>query len=224
MIADPALPARLERLAIFPLPDSQLFPHALLPLHVFEPRYRALARDCLAGSRRMAVAMLEPGFESDYDGRPAVKAVCGVGEVVQSHLYPDGRYDILLTGLGRARILEELPPNEPYRLVVAERLDDHFAPGQDLSASMHSLVALCDRMATLIPSGAETLHALARQETDPGATADAIAAALLTEPDDRQQILETLDVGRRIERVAAAVSSLLARFSAMKSPGSSSMN
>src|SRR5205085_8990732 len=89
-----SLPATLEHLGMFPLPEAQLFPGALLPLHVFEPRYRALTRDVLAAATPvMAVAMLEPGFEAEYDGRPGVRAVCGVGEIIEHRLYPDGRYD-----------------------------------------------------------------------------------------------------------------------------------
>src|SRR4051812_29131191 len=113
------LPPTLDALSIFPLPEVQLFPHSLLPLHVFEPRYRALARDCLAGSKMLALPTLEPGYEEQYEGRPAVKPVCGVGEIVESHRHPDGRYDLLLRGLGRVRIVEELPPRHPYRLVRA---------------------------------------------------------------------------------------------------------
>src|SRR5438445_1440036 len=95
----------LDALPIFPLPQTVLFPGALLPLHVFEPRYRALTRDVLAGRKLMGVARLKPGFEATYDGRPPVFSVCGVGIVTESVEHADGRFDLTLRGLSRVRIV-----------------------------------------------------------------------------------------------------------------------
>lgn len=206
------LPARLPRLGIFPLPSAQLFPHTVLPLHVFEPRYRALTRDCLAGSRLMAVALLRPGYEERYQERPEVHLVCGVGEIVDHRRYPDGRYDILLRGIGRVRITRELPPDEPYRLVEAERLDEPPAEGPQVHAAHRALLALCDRLAIALPEGGDTLRSLARQEDDPGACADVLCAALLTEADERQSALESLDPLARLDRATGAAALLLDRF------------
>src|SRR5262245_16374763 len=86
---------------IFPLPEVQLFPSAILPLHVFEPRYRELVRDCLDGEPMLAVATLEPGYELNYHARPAVKPICGVGRLIRHEALPDGRSNIVLRGLGR---------------------------------------------------------------------------------------------------------------------------
>jgi Lon protease-like protein len=78
-------------LPIFPLPNVVFFPHTLLPLHIFEPRYRKMLADCLAGERRLAVVLLRPGWEADYYGRPAVHSVAGAGEIIQSEMLPNGR-------------------------------------------------------------------------------------------------------------------------------------
>ena len=80
----PLDPARLRALAleevpVFPLPNVVLLPGALLPLHVFEPRYREMTRDVVAGRRRMAVARLQPGFEADYHGRPPMPHTRWIG-------------------------------------------------------------------------------------------------------------------------------------------------
>jgi Lon protease-like protein len=219
----PALPTLLERLAIFPLPAVQLFPHTLLPLHVFEPRYRALTRDALAGSRLVGVPMLEPGYEDDYGGRPAVRPICGVGQIVQSHLHPDGRYDILLHGLGRVRIVEELPPSQPYRVVRALRVDDEPEEAGML-AEHRALLALCDRLAVALPSGGSTLRELSRQESSPGAACDVVASALLTEPTDRQRVLETLEPRARIERLNESLARLLSSFVSAGRPRSERPN
>lgn len=206
------LPPTIDRLLVFPLPEAHLFPHALLPLHVFEPRYRELARDCLAGDKRMAVPLLAPGWQSDYEGRPPLVPVCGAGEVVQSHRRPDGRYDLLLRGLGRVRIVEELPPSHPYRAVRAVRLDDVRGDERTLREGARALLALVDRVAAVLPSGGDTLRALARQDDDPAALSDVIGAALVTAPEQRQALIEELDVAARLDAVAAIAAELVARL------------
>src|SRR5215470_7185187 len=97
----------LAALPIFPLPNCVLLPGGLLPLHVFEPRYRELTRDCLAGQRLMAVARLQPGHEAAYFGRPPVHDLAGLGRIICSDELADGRFHILLRGIGRVRIVEE---------------------------------------------------------------------------------------------------------------------
>ena len=76
---EPPDPNALAALPIFPLPNCVLLPGGLLPLHVFEPRYRELTRDCLSGTQLMAIARLRPGYEQTYYGRPPVYERCGVG-------------------------------------------------------------------------------------------------------------------------------------------------
>ena len=84
----------LEQLPIFPLDQVQLFPRALLPLYVFEPRYRELTAACLERGGIMAVAALRPGFRDDYYGRPPVRRIAGVGKIVAHRKNPDGTYNI----------------------------------------------------------------------------------------------------------------------------------
>src|SRR5581483_1829444 len=123
----------LVEIAIFPLPRVQLFPHALLPLHVFEPRYRELVRDALApsGSKTIAMVELKPGYEKDYEGRPPVDELCGVGRVIAHEPLPDGRANLLLRGLYRAHIRRELDASRSYRIVELEPLADRVPPGFD---------------------------------------------------------------------------------------------
>ena len=111
-------------LPIFPLPDQTFFPHTLLPLHIFEARYRAMITDCMARDRRLAIASLKPGYESSYDGRPPVNEVVGIGKIVRCERLPTGRFNILLHGECRARIERELPSDTLYRLVQAMPLGD----------------------------------------------------------------------------------------------------
>jgi Lon protease-like protein len=208
----------MSLVSIFPLPQVTLFPHALLPLHVFEPRYRDLLRDCMSGDKRMAIASLQPGYEAQYHGRPSVRPVCGLGVVVAHEELPDGRSNILLRGIGRMRILEELPPEHSYRVVRYQPLDDDYPAVLDRTSAQRELVLLCDQLALRLPSGGETLRELVRSQTDPGPLSDVLAAALVTEATDRQELLETLDVAARVKRVLGEVAEILTRFADHSGP------
>ena len=108
---------------LFPLPNVVLFPGVFLPLHVFEERYRALTRDALSGDRIIGMALLRPGFDGDYHGRPSIYPVGCAGVISHSTRLPDGRYDIVLHGLSKFRIVEELPDGE-YRRARVEPLTE----------------------------------------------------------------------------------------------------
>ena len=209
---------RWTRLPIFPLPGVQLFPHALLPLHVFEPRYRDMVRDAMAGERLIAIASFEPGYETNYQGRPAVRPIIGVGAVVGHEALGEGRANIVLRGLARARIERELPPDEKYRVVEAAQLDDRVAAGFDAAAARDTLILLADQLALKLPSGGDTLRELARSQPDLGALVDVLSAALVTDPEDRQALLETVDVAARVDRVSGEIATVLTRLTSSDGP------
>jgi uncharacterized protein len=98
------LPAEVP---LFPLPNVVLFPAAQLPLHVFEPRYRAMVADALENERLIGMVMLRPGWEPDYEGTPAVYRIGCAGFITHAEQLPDGRYNIMLRGLEKFRIVEE---------------------------------------------------------------------------------------------------------------------
>ena len=100
---------------IFPLPDTVLFPNVSLPLHIFEPRYRAMVADALKGDRIIGMVLLQPGFEANYEGRPPVYPTGGAGVITQVEQLPDGRYNIVLQGLVKFRISGE-DQSRSYRL------------------------------------------------------------------------------------------------------------
>jgi uncharacterized protein len=193
---------------IFPLPDVTLFPHTPLPLHVFEARYRMLVIDALERNRRLAIVRLQPGYETDYAGKPAVHAVGGLGEIVSCERLPTGRYNILLRGECRVRIERELPSDTLYRVVRAQRLDD-AEPTADVEPALARIRAACRGLLGALARPADLLDAALAEGQAPGAIADRVAAAVLPDPDLRQRLLETLDVATRVTRVAAAVESLV---------------
>jgi Lon protease-like protein len=166
------------RLPLFPLPETVLLPGDSLPLQVFEARYRRLAADALQGDRLIGIALLRPGWEKDYEGRPPVHADIGVGRVEEAAKLPDGRYLLRLAGVCRARVRREseggeyrvaevVLPTEPLltadadpgllerlcrlarRLVAEGRLPP--AATRRLDRGDRPLSALCDRLASLSP-------------------------------------------------------------------------
>src|SRR6516225_2957725 len=109
---------------LFPLPNLVMFPQVMQPLHIFEPRYRQLTTEALAGDRLIAVVLLRPGWEANYTGRPDVHPVACLGRIVVEQRLDDGRFNILLRGLSRIRIMEELETGKQYRAARAELLHD----------------------------------------------------------------------------------------------------
>lgn len=206
-------PRSLDALAIFPLPNAVLLPGGLMPLHVFEPRYRDLVRDALAGDRLLAIARLQPGYQADYDGRPAVYPCCGVGRIIASEETDDGRYLIVVRGLGRIAIEREHAPVHRYRQVAARLLPDDHSSRPDAVARNHGqLLALCERLALALDRGGDQLRALVADCRNPAACADAIAAALVIDHAERQALLERLDPADRLERVLDHVGRLLCQL------------
>jgi Lon protease-like protein len=211
MTSDELNPRVLSAMPIFPLPDCVLLPGGLLPLHVFEERYRDLARDCLAGPRLMAIARLRRGYEADYSGRPPVHSHIGIGRVIDSEEQDDGRFLLVLGGVARADIMQELPPRRSYREVRARLLLDTASDATNLQDCHDQLVAICDHIAHLVEGG-EALRELVRSG-EPGQCADAVAAAIVRDVDERQRLLECQCPQTRIDRTLELAGALLGRLS-----------
>ena len=205
----PPVPPML--LPLFPLPDTVFFPHTLLPLHIFEPRYRAMVADCLAGEKHMAVVRLLPGWEQDYYGRPPVHTVAGAGEVVEAERLPDGRYNILVKGFARVLIEEELPPAQSYRVARCRVLLDRLPveKPEALATALEALKAAYLRLLREVGRADQGLVGLVTEAATPAALVDRVASVVVGEATRRQRILETLEVARRLELVAVEVSEAL---------------
>lgn len=108
---------------IFPLEDATLFPNASYPLHIFEPRYRAMIADALKGSRIIGMVTLQPGHEAEYEGRPPIFAVGCAGLITEYEELPDGRYNIVLGGLVKFRVVSE-ENSKPYRLAAVQAIPE----------------------------------------------------------------------------------------------------
>lgn len=196
---------------IFPLPDLVFFPHTLLPLHIFEPRYRQMIADCLDGVRRLAVVMLKPGWGRDYEGSPPVCPVAGAGEIVECERLADGRYNILLQGKHRIRIEEELPSAKLYRVVRAVILEDREPPegSAALKPGIESLMSAYLRLLEILGRKDSRLRGLKQEPFAPGPLIDRVASVAVPDPRVRQRLLETLDLQARLDLTSSIVFDLL---------------
>jgi Lon protease-like protein len=116
---------------LFPLPNLVLFPHVIQGLHIFEPRYRQMTADALAADGLIALVLLSEDTD-EADAVPAIESVGCLGQIVWHEKLSDGRYNLRLRGLVRARIVEEVPTERLYRCARVELMPDE-AP-TDLAA------------------------------------------------------------------------------------------
>jgi Lon protease-like protein len=202
----------LRALPVFPLPHVVFFPGSVLPLHLFEPRYRAMARDCMTrGPRAMAVVLLRQGWQPDYEGRPPIHSIAGAGRIGRIEERPDGTFDLELHGVARVALEELAPGDLLYRRAQATVLADRDA-GSVASVDVTAMVTCASRIAAVVhrehPEFSLEIEAL----DGPGSIADRLTDRLIADPDARQKILETLDVGKRVQLVTEEVADLLARI------------
>jgi Lon protease-like protein len=215
------LAAACAALKVFPLPGVVLLPGAPAPFHLFEPRYRALGAAVLDGDRVLAVPTLVDPAEAMAE-RARVRPVAGAGQVVAEQRNADGTIDLVLQGTARVRLLEEVTGDTPWRAFRAEPLHDVYPAGgaAALQGDLEALGQLVYELAGLLPpeSGAGQLaEAVARMRV-PGAMADLVAAAAVSEPEARYRVLETLDVAARLALVKEEVAGVILLLSRGKTP------
>ncbi len=118
-------------LPIFPLPTVVLFPNVFLPLHIFEPRYRQMTADALAGDRLIGMVLLRPGHETDYEGRPPVYGTGCTGLITHAERMDDGRFNLVLRGLDKFTMLGEEDPaiGRLYRRAIITPIDETVPAG-----------------------------------------------------------------------------------------------
>lgn len=188
-----------EEVPVMTLPNTAFFPQALMPLHIFEPRYRQMLRDALASNRLFAVAGLnmnrlnEPGqFEPPYK-------VATVGIIRACQKNDDGTSNLLLQGLCRVEILSILC-DEPYRRIRIRALSSEAGASADANQSLRKEVSrLLKLKAKLASTTSGEMAAFLKTVEDPEAFVDIAAFSLCEDIALKQKLLETLDVHHRLE-------------------------
>ena len=196
---------------LFPLPNLVLYPHVMQPLHIFEDRYREMLEDALASDQLIAMAVLEPGWEDDYESRPPIVEYACLGKVVAHHKLKDGRYNVLLMGVQRVRIVKELEPLRSFRKARVELLEDCYdfdTPADRKEMHERLLTAFRKHLpcACQLP---EQLESMLTDQPPLGLLTDLAAYALPLEADVKQQLLAECRVRCRAEILLAEVEKLV---------------
>lgn len=187
---------------LFPLPNVVLFPHVLLPLHIFEPRYRQMTADALAGDRLIALVLLRPGWEADYEGKPALHTMACLGKIVAEQQLADGRYNLLVRGLSRGRILHEVAGDKLYRRAQLELVCGSGDPGAVKDPHVRGeLGRLATAWFKTLGMDLEQITKLVNSELGLGPLSDVLSFALPLNVEFKQELLEELDSIRRVRHL-----------------------
>lgn len=197
------------RAPLFPLPDVAFFPHVLLPLHIFEPRYRQMTADALDGERYIALAQLKPGWEVRPDDAPPIHEVVCLGRITADERLADGRYYLILQGLARARVISEEAAGLPYRVARLEIRPDRVAAAPAIDRENRRR-EIFEAFRDLHPKAEldKLLHEAVDATVSLGLACDIVASAIRLSPDQVQEILAEEDVDRRSDLVLARLREL----------------
>ena len=185
---------------VFPLPHVVQFPQTMLPLHIFEERYQAMLEAALDGEKMIAMGVLKPGWEENYSGNPDMYSTVCLGSIVQHEPFDDGRSNIILYGLSRARIQKIISPR-PFRTAQIVLIEDQY-DGLDLSAMerlQKRILELYGEFVIEFSDSGVNYPTLSDGEFTLGALTDAVSAVVGLSPEDLVYLLEELRVEIRAQ-------------------------
>ena len=195
---------------LFPLSSVVFFPNTLLPLHIFEPRYREMVNTSLESEKIIGMALLKPGWESDYYGNPEVYDVIGMGRIVSSETLDDGKINIFLYGLKRAKIVEVVKES-PYRLARVSLLDSvKDSNDETLRVEIDELIQTWN----LYLDDKQKSHRINVNTQLPLENlTDALASMIFPNVFDKQRLLEEVDIQKRAQIIINDLNSRLEMIS-----------
>lgn len=201
---------------VFPLPNVVLFPGTVAPLHIFEPRYREMVRDSSRGDGLIGIALLQPGYEQDYEGSPAIHPVGTVGRIEQLNPLADGRYTLNLVGLQRVEY-DEIPSGKLYRLARVTPRPERQADESDPSIQRAKLDLLANQaMLQRELTGGEHPALVVNYEIPFSSAVNGACANLPVAAEIRQELLLIDDLAERERRAGRLVSEVLDRVLQLK--------
>ena len=185
-------------LPVMVLPGVTLFPNALLPLYIFEPRYREMLEEALGTGRMLAMAMPREDEETE------VEMVAGAGLVRACIRNDDGTSNLILQGVSRVRFTG-WEQEHPYRIARVERLPSREGASDDLISKVTQLHALCARFKEQGIELPSQFEAYLNQITNIGVITDLVASTLVGDARVRQMLLEEADISLRLEKLLAGL-------------------
>lgn len=191
--------ADLSSVPVFPLPGVVLLPNAVLPLHIFEERYRAMTEAALEDDRQIAMALLVEGWQQNYYGKPAIEPVVCVGRILTHERLPDGKFNFLLQGHTRARVVRELQTGEMFRRFELEKIQDIPADEATLATARRTFLrAFENGILAGTPIG-NTFAKLLSSDMPTSDIADLMAFSCLDDVAAKLKLLAEPSVARRVE-------------------------
>jgi len=191
-----------NRCLLFPLPRVVLFPHAVLPLHIFEPRYRQMTEDAIATDKLITIVQLQSEPVTSVNpmlGSPPIEEIACLGRILQHERLPDGRFNFLLLGRKRVKLTREVPSNKLYRIAEATILEDIDDDPTTEEPHRVELVALFRKIFERHNEVDPYLAALLENRQPMGILTDIIAHALGLPPLVKQRFLNETRVWHRVE-------------------------
>lgn len=212
---------------VFPLPNLVMFPHVMQAMHIFEPRYKAMLEEAIEDDRLIALGVLAPGWEKQYEGRPTLRSTACLCRVATHQRTAEGTYNVLLLGVRRLRLVRELPPKKIFRVVEAELMDDHIpddVPPDAAGEIQQRLLAAFKRAMPKIPDAYEQLDQLLGTQITLGMLADIVAYTLDLDLEWKMRLLAECDVLKRAALLLEAISTRPAAAPARRFPPEFSVN
>ena len=194
---------------LFPLPAVSLYPGIVLPLHVFEERYLALVEEALDSDGLIGMATLLPGWQADYAGRPPIDPAICLGRIVTYHRQEDGRYNLFLAGMRRARVIQEIEPPVAFRRAEVELLPETSLPTGLQQAIEEIQQRLIVAFRDSLPEGSlpSALERVFEDGAPLGLLSDLAAYTLPLEPKLKQHLLGEPDAMARAQRLIEVLES-----------------
>ena len=187
---------------LFPLSTAAMLPQQVVPLHIFEPRYRQMVEHVLDGAGQIAIGVFHGAhWKQEYHGNPPIRPFVCIGQMVQHEKLPEGRYNILLHGICRARVRELLPPDadHEYRRVTLEPMQGE-GDESDLAASRERLErALSSDPLEQMTTAEPILEYLRNAEVPTSAVLELVSFTMISDPEVRYQLLAEPDAASRAE-------------------------
>jgi Lon protease-like protein len=204
-----------KQIAVMPLPNAILFPRVLLPLYIFEPRYKQMLADCLNGERMFAVALLRKGWEKE--GRnPTPHPIAGIGVIRTCVARPDGSANVILEGVARVHVTEYVK-HRPYRVARVEPLKSSVEPeGAQRAPLLKMVTQLARARARMGADLPKSVLSALRSVKNADYLSDLVSYTLLDDYYEKQSMLETLDTNERLEKLAALLQKKIHQFELWK--------
>ncbi len=194
---------------LFPLPNLVMFPHVMQAMHIFEPRYRSLFEEAISDDQLIALSVLAQGWEVDYEGRPALEPMACLCRIATYQRTPEGTYNVLLLGVRRIQLQEELPPTKPFRAAEAKIVEDHVPPhfsAEEIVGLQQQLLMAFKRSMPKIPTSYEQIDELLGSQITLGMLADIVAYTAELDSSTKLSLLKMSNVVDRVHVLLNALS------------------